>query len=69
MKTGLIGIKFHENATAQEIQTVISQFYKDNENFITGMQYVEFIEPSALEDVFVFIEKTFGKKDPQTKLV
>ncbi len=57
MITGLVGLKFKDSITAEEIEEVISNFYGENNTLITGMQYLEFRDPKTLEKVFKFIEK------------
>jgi len=57
MITGLIGIKFKDGVTGEEIENVISNFYGENDKLITGMQYLEFRDPKTLKKIFEFIEK------------
>lgn len=39
---GLIHIRFNENCNESEMMTLISKFYKDNEDKIEGMKFYEY---------------------------
>lgn len=55
MKTGIIGIRFRVEATEEQIQKMISDFYSANKTLIEGMEYNEFRDEKPLTQVFKFI--------------
>lgn len=57
MITGLIGIKFQEDATDEDIQEIVSNFYGENNKIIKWMQYLEFRDPKTLDRVNRFLLK------------
>lgn len=64
MITGLIGIKFREGATDEEIQEIVSNFYGENSKIIKGMQYLEFRDPKTLDRVNEFLRKDNAQRSP-----
>ncbi len=68
MITGLIGIKFQENATDEEIQELVSNFYGENNKIIEGMQYLEFRDPKTLDRVNEFLLKDDAQDSVQRTL-
>jgi len=71
MITGLISIKFRDEATEEEIQEIISNFYGENNKFIKGMQYLEFRDPKTLDRVNAFLLKDDEKirKEPEQSIL
>ncbi len=51
MKTGIIEIKFKEGVSEEDIQTLISRLYTDNEKDILGMEYSQFRNKDVLIDI------------------
>ncbi len=68
MMTGLIGIKFQESATDEEIQEIVSNFYGENSNLIKGMQYLEFRDSKTLDRVYEFVAKDDAQDRAQRTL-
>lgn len=61
MTSGLIGLIFKETLSEEEIQKMVSEFYKKHRDGIEGMQYLEFADPKTLDQVLEFINSTDSK--------
>ncbi len=57
MKTALIGLKFNDSVSEEDVETAISNFYGINNSLIKGMTYLEFKDPDTLGRVYEFLKK------------
>lgn len=57
MQTGIMWIKFKENATDDDIQKATSEFYAKNEKIIDGMEFNQLINREALVEAKTAVKK------------
>ena len=57
MTSGIITLTFKPSATPDEIKSLVSKFYTDNEPSISGMQYREFENDDPIVETHKFIDE------------
>ena len=58
MTSGIITLTFKPSATPDEIKSLVSKFYTDNEPSISGMQYREFENDDPIAVIHKFLNET-----------
>lgn len=63
MSIGILEVKFKDGITEDEIMGIISEFYRQNNKFINGMQYTEFEDPDTLHKIHTFFTSLQNSKE------
>ena len=63
MKTGILEIKFKEDIKQEDMEGLLSEFYIQNESFISGMEWKQFDDHDTLKECHIAIEKRITELD------